>query len=74
MERDFNAEYLAKGLYDFRSLARFCLTDEEPLPEYLATPLWQALHSVQRVIDELEKRHNCREDVINLGLGNGPPE
>ncbi|MBT2133314.1 hypothetical protein KK137_03110 [Croceibacterium sp. LX-88] len=73
MDKDA-ADYLAKGLYEFRALALFCLTDEDPLPEYLATPLWQAVHSVQASIEELEKRHNCQADMIDLGRGAGLPE
>lgn len=70
MVADFDANDLAEGLYAFRSKVSFYLTDEDPLPDYLATPLWQALHLAQEAIAELEKRHNCGENgLIDLGHG-----
>ena len=72
MEKDFDAADLADSLYAFRSKVAFYLTGGDPLPEYLATPLWQSLELVQPAIQELEQRHDCRErGLMDLGPGNG---
>jgi hypothetical protein len=65
---DAEPEYamLMQSLTAFRDSVGFHLMDETPLPELLATPLWEALNLVRGAIDRLASNHGCVESGLTV--------
>lgn len=70
MTHDRKITSLAKSLYQIRADLTFRLTDEDALPDSVSNKLWHVVDQMQKVIEELETRYNCREEgQIDLGIG-----
>lgn len=63
---DAQPEYdmLMLSLAEFRSSVGFHLMDETPLPDALASPLWEAYHLVNGAIDKLASEYGCSESRV----------
>jgi hypothetical protein len=65
---DAQPEYamLMQSLTTFRDRVGFHLMDETPLPDDLATPLWEAFNLVGGAIDRLASDHGWAESGLTV--------
>ncbi|HYF38650.1 MAG TPA: hypothetical protein VD930_03095 [Gemmatimonadales bacterium] len=66
MEAPFDVEGLAKDLLAFQTNASFHLTDDTPLPDAIAEPLWKAHDLVVGILAALEQEYGF-SDAVSWG-------
>ncbi|HWU72352.1 MAG TPA: hypothetical protein VN137_02640 [Sphingomonas sp.] len=74
MDAPYNLNALMTFLAAFRDDVGFQLMDETPLPDDLATPLWEALKLVNSAIETLKWQYRVEETGLTYFVPKGPAE